>query len=86
MSPSLTNRIRWVAPLLAIPMILGLQAIHAADAKKMSWDFESDEPGKIARGFSAEVGTWEVAADGTNRVLAQKATNPDDTFNVALVT
>ncbi len=37
------------------------------------------------RGFTAEVGTWEVAQDGQNNVLAQKAKNDDDTFNVVLV-
>ncbi len=49
------------------------------------WDFESDQPGKIARGFSGQVGTWEVVPDGDNHVLAQKAKNDDDTFNVVLV-
>ena len=37
------------------------------------------------RGVHAEVGSWEVAQDGDNHVLAQKARNDDDTFNVALV-
>ena len=50
-----------------------------------TWDFESDQPGKIAKGFSGQVGTWEVARDGDNHVLAQKAKNDDDTFNVVLV-
>ena len=52
---------------------------------KKTWDFESDEPGKIAEGFTAEVGRWEVVQDGDNHVLAQKAKNDDATFNVALV-
>jgi hypothetical protein len=34
-----------------------------------------DEPGKIAKGFSNEVGHWEVVTVGGNRVLAQKAKN-----------
>ena len=29
---------------------------------------------------------WEVVRDGENQVLAQKASNPDETFNVALAT
>ncbi len=41
-------------------------------------------PGAIAAGFVAAEGRWEVVADGANRVLAQRASNPDDTFNVAL--
>jgi hypothetical protein len=48
------------------------------------WSFESDDPGKIAKGFTNEAGTWEVAKDGANHVLFQKAKNEDATFNVAL--
>jgi hypothetical protein len=51
---------------------------------KMTWDFEADEPGRIAKGFTNEVGRWEVAKDGDNHVLAQKAKNDDPIFNVAL--
>ena len=50
-----------------------------------TWDFRADEPGKIPRGFTAVAGRWEVVDDGGNRVLAQRASSPDDTFNVALV-
>jgi len=49
------------------------------------WNFEADQPGKIAKGFTGEVGTWEVLRDGDNQVLAQKAKNSDSTFNLALV-
>ncbi len=52
---------------------------------KKSWDFEKDEPGKIARGFTNEVGQWEVNNDNANKVLYQKAKNEDATFNVTLV-
>ena len=41
--------------------------------------------GRIARGFTNEVGQWEVAKDGDNRVLYQRAKNDGATFNVALV-
>ena len=60
-------------------------AVLAADSTKKSWNFETDEPGKIAQGFRNEVGQWEVARDGSNHVLFQKAKNDDATFNVALV-
>jgi len=56
----------------------------SARAEKV-WTFESDEPGKIAKGFTGEVGTWEVVRDGANQVLAQKGMNSDSTFNLALV-
>jgi Domain of Unknown Function (DUF1080) len=57
----------------------------AAGATKKTWDFENDDPGKIAQGFRNEVGQWEVAKDGDNHVMYQKAKNDDATFNVALV-
>jgi hypothetical protein len=57
----------------------------AAGTAKKTWDFEQDELGKIAKGFTNEVGRWEVAQDGDNHVLFQKAKNEDATFNVALV-
>ncbi len=60
-------------------------AFCAGEGEKKTWTFEADNPGKIARGFSNEVGQWEVAKDGDNHVLYQKARNEDATFNVALV-
>jgi hypothetical protein len=60
-------------------------AIPAGENSKTIWDFEADTPGAIAKGFTNEVGRWEVATDGGNHVLYQKAKNDDDTFNVALV-
>jgi hypothetical protein len=56
----------------------------AAGAMKQTWDFENEETGKIAKGFTNEVGRWEVAQDGDNHVLYQRAKNDDATFNVAL--
>jgi hypothetical protein len=67
---------------LASAAALGLAACAAP---KAHWDFEDDTPGKIAKGFQNEVGQWEVALDGTNHVLYQKAKNDDPVFNVTLV-
>jgi hypothetical protein len=75
-------RLRHAIPVVAA-LIAGLSS--PAEAAKKTWDFESEEPGKIARGFTNEVGQWEVAKDGDNHVLYQKAKNEDATFNVALV-
>ena len=71
----------------AIPLIAAIISgmSIAADPTKKTWDFEKDEPGRIAMGFTNEVGQWEVAKDGDNHVLYQKARNDDATFNVALV-
>jgi hypothetical protein len=62
-----------------------ISAISLANETTKTWDFEKDKPGKIANGFTNEVGTWEVANDGDNHVLYQKAKNDEATFNVALV-
>jgi hypothetical protein len=75
----------------AMAILLPINAEYAAGSlldepsTKKTWDFENDEPGKIANGFTNEVGRWEVSEVGKNRVLAQKAKNSDATFNVALV-
>ena len=70
-----------------LPFIAALTSLMslAAEATKRTWDFEHDEPGKIAKGFTNEVGRWEVANDGGNHVLHQKAKNEDAIFNLALV-
>jgi hypothetical protein len=75
-------RLRHALPLIAA-LISGISL--AAEATKKMWDFEQDEPGKIAKGFTNEVGQWEVAKDGDNHVLHQQAKNEDAVFNVALV-
>jgi Domain of Unknown Function (DUF1080) len=59
--------------------------ITGSAKEKQTWDFESDEPGKVAKGFSNEVGRWVVVQDGKNRVLAQEAKSADDAFNVTLI-
>jgi hypothetical protein len=90
---TLTNRVpaRNVGVLLGIAVFFGLAMLHStwtalsADEPKTVWNFESDQPGKIAKGFSGQVGTWDVVRDGDSHVLAQKAKNGDDAFNVVLV-
>ena len=74
-------RLRPTLPLIAA-LISGVSL--AAEATRKFWDFEKDEPGRIASGFTNDVGQWEVARDGDNQVLYQKAKNDDATFNVAL--
>lgn len=64
---------------LAVLSILGLVL------EGRSWNFETDPPGTIARGFVGVEGRWEVVETPAGRVLAQQASNPDKTFNVALV-
>jgi hypothetical protein len=90
-SPSSQGAARFAGLVIALLVFTALAAtLHgrpassAGNAAKV-WNFESDEPGKIARGFTGAVGHWEVVRDGENQVLAQKAKNGDDTFNIVLV-
>ena len=61
------------------------RGVVGAEETARLWDFERDTTGAIARGFVGEVGRWEVVEIPEGRALAQKAVNPDATFNVALV-
>src|SRR5215469_4187968 len=59
---------------------------RAANPAQRVWDFEDGSVGQLSAGFRSEVGTWAVAKDAENNVLAQSAKNPDSIFNVVLVT
>ena len=43
----------------------------AAQNGKMSWNFDKDKVGEIAKGFTNEVGKWEVVADEHRPVKTQ---------------
>lgn len=82
----------WFGPLILGAMIVASLGLTAAQGRPAAgpdsgkrWDFESDSPGQPPRGFVSEVGKWEVAKDGGNRVVAQRAENENRIFNVALV-
>ncbi|AGA29087.1 family 16 glycoside hydrolase [Singulisphaera acidiphila] len=70
--------------LLAALALIAVPVMARQGAEK-TWTFENDEPGKIAKDFQNEVGTWEVVKDGGNGVLYQKAKNENAVYNVALV-
>ena len=61
----LKKRIRRAGVLIGLAALSGMAA---AATRQDSWDFEGDEPGRIARGFTGEAGRWEVAKDGENHV------------------
>jgi hypothetical protein len=72
-------------------LVLGLMLIAggiAAQNGKMSWNFDADKVGEIAKGFTNEVGKWEVVADDTApskpNVLAQLAKSSGAMFNLTL--
>jgi len=72
--------------------VFGLMLVAAgvsAQNGKTSWNFDADKVGGIAKGFTNDVGKWEVLADNTApskpNVLAQLAKNPGPTFNLTLI-
>jgi hypothetical protein len=78
----------WLALVLAamaVPMAHSTAVMRQRAEEKRSWNFEAESPGAIARGFSGQVGRWEVVADGSNHVLAQQAESGERVFNLALI-
>ncbi len=75
--------------IFGLGLVLALVAGVAAQTGKMSWNFDTDKVGEIAKGFTNEVGKWEVVADNTApskpNVLAQLAKSSGPTFNITLV-
>lgn len=75
--------------LFAVVGVLLLATSLAAQGGKESWNFDTDIPGTIAKGFTNEVGEWKVVADpnapSQPNVLAQLAKNSGSTFNVTLL-
>jgi hypothetical protein len=73
--------------ILALGLVLA--AVVVAAQGKVSWNFDADKVGEIAKGFTNEVGKWEVVADDTApskpNVLAQLAKSSGSTFNITLV-
>lgn len=61
----------------------------AAQEGKMTWNFDADNTGQFAKGFTNEVGDWKVVSDDSApskpNALAQQAKNSGGAFNVTLV-
>jgi len=73
-------------------LVLGLTlmaSVIVARGAMMSWNFDNDKVGEIPKGFTNEVGKWEVVADNTapskHNVLAQLAKSSGPTFNITLI-
>jgi hypothetical protein len=60
-------------------------SLQAADGARRTWTFDDEAPGRIARGFTNEVGEWKVVASDKGQALAQSAKSADSVFNVTLV-
>jgi hypothetical protein len=81
------RRFRNVARCLALAALaagLSPAPLRAQDGVKRSWTFDDEATGRIARGFTGEVGSWAVVASDSGKALAQSAKNADPVFNIAL--
>jgi hypothetical protein len=81
------DRIMGRIMIFALGLMLTVASAVAQNAN-MSRNFDTDKAGEIAKGFTNEVGKWEVVADDTApskpNVLAQLAKSSRPTFNLTL--
>jgi len=80
------NRGKWIAVVMvSVCAVAG----RAQDMKGRTWNFDGDKVGEIAKGFTNDVGQWQVVADDTApskpHVLAQQAKSEKQLYNVALI-
>jgi len=68
------------------PIVLIATALFGAEGPQRTWNFDSEPRGRIAKGFTNEVGLWIVVEAEQGKVLTQTAKNPDATFNITLIT
>lgn len=74
--------IQRAAVTISVAALLGMTPM-AVD--QQTWNFDAEKPGTIAKGITGEVGSWQVAKDGDNLVLAQTAKSERRAYNLALV-
>ena len=67
-------------------VIFFAQVVFAADGEKRTWNFDDEQVGQIAKGFTNDVGKWTVEKSDHGKALAQTAKNSNPTFNVTLIT
>jgi hypothetical protein len=58
--------------------------LAAATGAKRTWTFDGDETGKIAAGFTNDVGKWTVVSSEQGKALYQSAQNGNAVFNLTL--
>ncbi|MGE5756842.1 MAG: hypothetical protein ACM35G_14195 [Planctomycetaceae bacterium] len=60
-------------------------SLPASDGARRTWTFDDEAPGRIAEGFTNEVGEWKVVASDKGQALAQSAKGANSVYNVTLV-
>lgn len=66
-------------------VVAALVGLSPFSVRERSWEFDADEPGQPAEGFTNDVGRWEIVQVGDNHVLAQRAENRLSVLNLTLV-
>jgi hypothetical protein len=68
-------------------MLVGTLTVptFAGDDAKRTWSFDNEATGRIAKGFTNEVGEWSVVPSDNGKALAQSAKNPNAVFNITLI-
>src|SRR4051812_38466950 len=59
--------------------------LFAQEGGKRTWTFDDEATGRIAKGFTNEVGEWKVADSDKGKALAQTAKNANSVFNITLI-
>jgi hypothetical protein len=75
-----TCALAWLAPATSTAV-----AQQGEARGRRSWNFNADRAGAIAAGFRSLVGRWEVADDGGNHVLEQRAESERRAYNLTLI-
>jgi hypothetical protein len=69
-------------------LLVAASALSEEAARPVVFNFDADKAGEAAKGFTAAVGTWKVAADemapSKPNVLAQTAKSTGADFNIVL--
>ncbi len=71
-----------------VSLFIAIGAVFASAGNRI-WNFDSDPPGVIAKGFTNERGEWKVVAESTApsqpNVLAQQSKNSGSIFNLTFI-
>jgi len=71
--------------LAGVMLAMSSSPLLAQEGTKRTWNFDDEATGRIAKGFTNEVGEWKVAESDKGKALAQTAKNPNSVFNVTLI-
>src|SRR3954451_19224182 len=75
----------WKTLDLGIALLALTTSVFAQDSATRTWTFDDETAGRIARGFTNEVGQWSVVPSDQGKALAQSAKNANSIFNITLI-